>query len=78
MSPIGFENVKTGGQSVFKIDRISKHTCSLICNTKACGHRLTIEHDIPTVESGKYRGRSIGSTVGKNFCFLNIFYENNF
>ena len=59
------ENVKTGGQSVFKIDRISKHTCSLICNTKACGHRLTIEHDIPTVASGKYRGRCIAPTVGK-------------
>ena len=57
--------MKTGGQSVFKIDRISKHTCSLICNTKACGHRLTIEHDIPTVASGKYRGRCIAPTIGK-------------
>ena len=40
------QNTVTGHQSLYEIDRISKHTASLRCNARQCGSRLSIEHDI--------------------------------
>ena len=60
------ENPKNAELSIFSIDRMSKHTASLKCNNRRCGHRLTIEHNIATEGTGKYRGRSIASSVTKS------------
>ena len=50
------ENTNTGNQTLYEIDRISKHSASLRCCTRNCGSRLSIEHDIQTVPFGSGRG----------------------
>ena len=42
------ENIATGTEAFFQIDRIHKESASLRCNTRKCGHRLVIEHKLPT------------------------------
>ena len=38
------ENIATGTEAFFQIDRIHKESASLRCQTRKCGHRLVIEH----------------------------------
>ena len=59
------QNTVTGNQSLYEIDRISKHTAALRCIEKKCRARLSIEHDIPTEPFGSSKGRVIASTVLK-------------
>ena len=59
------ENTNTGNQTLYEIDRISKHSASLRCCTRNCGSRLSIEHDIQTVPFGSGRGRAIAPSVLK-------------
>ena len=47
------ENTVTGLFQLFQIDRISKTTAALRCNTRQCGHRLSLEHALATEPSGK-------------------------
>ena len=42
-----------------------KKVASLRCNNRSCGHRLSIEHSIPTEAFGKQKGRKIASEVTK-------------
>ena len=58
------KNTKNGKIAMFQLDRISKKIASLRCNTRHCGHRLSLEHNIPTEEHGKY-GRKIAESVTK-------------
>ena len=37
------ENIATGTESFFQIDRIHKESASLRCQTRKCGHRHVIE-----------------------------------
>ena len=59
------QNTATGNQSLYEIDRISKHTAALRCIEKKCRARLSIEHDIPTEPFGSSKGRVIASSVLK-------------
>ena len=52
------KNTNNGKLALFQLDRISKKTASLRCNNRSCGHRLSLEHIIPTEEHGK-KGRKI-------------------
>ena len=58
------KNTKNGKIAMFQLDRISKKNASLRCNTRHCGHRLSLEHNIPTEEHGK-KGRKIAESVTK-------------
>ena len=59
------QNTATGHQSLYEIDRISKHSAALRCVEKKCRARLSIEHDIQTEPYGSRRGRVIASSVLK-------------
>ena len=59
------ENTVTGLFQLFQMDRISKNTAALRCNTRQCGHRLSLEHALATEPSGKNRGRIIAKNVTK-------------
>ena len=67
------QNTVTGHQSLYEIDRISKHTASLRCNARQCDSRSSIEHDILTEPFGK-KGRSIASACnGPMSCDFSFF-----
>ena len=53
------ENIATGTEAFFQIDRIHKESASLRCQIRKCRHRLTIEHKLRTRKSGKYEGTRI-------------------
>ena len=55
------QNTINGNLALFQLDRIAKKVAALRCNNRSCGHRLSIEHTIPTEACGKYRGRKIAS-----------------
>ena len=42
-----------------------KKVAALRCNNRSCGHRMSIEHAIPTEAFGKHKGRKIASEVTK-------------
>ena len=44
--------------------QLSKKNAALRCNNRSCGHRLSLEHNIPTEEHGK-KGRKIADSVTK-------------
>ena len=46
------QNTTNGNLALFQLDR-------------SCGHRLSIEHTIPTEAYGKYKGRKIAMEVTK-------------
>ena len=59
------QNTTNGNLALFQLDRIAKKVAALRCNNRSCGHRLSIEHTIPTEAYGKYKGRKIASEVTK-------------
>ena len=59
------QNTINGNLALFQLDRIAKKVAALRCNNRSCGHRLSIEHTIPTEACGKYKGRKIASEVTK-------------
>ena len=48
------QNTINGNLALFQLDRIAKKVAALRCNNRSCGHRLSIEHTIPTETCGKY------------------------
>ena len=42
------QNTTNGNLALFQLDRIAKKVAALRCNNRSCGHRLSIEHTIPT------------------------------
>ena len=59
------QNTTNGNLALFQLDRIAKKVAALRCNNRSCGHRLSIEHTIPTEAYGKYKGRKIAMEVTK-------------
>ena len=59
------QNTINGNLALFQLDRMSKKVAALRCNNRSCGHRLSIEHSIPTEAFGKQKGRKIASEVTK-------------
>jgi len=59
------QNTKNGNLALFQLDRIAKKVAALRCNNRSCGHRMSIEHAIPTVAFGNHKGRKIASEVTK-------------
>ena len=59
------QNTINGNLALFQLDRMSKKVAALRCNNRSCGHRLSIEHSIPTEAFGKHKGRKIASEVTK-------------
>ena len=59
------QNTINGNLALFQLDRMSKKVAALRCNNRSCGHRLSIEHTIPTEAFGKHKGRKIASEVTK-------------
>ena len=59
------QNTNNGNLALFQLDRIGKNRASLRCNNRSCGHRLSLEHNIPTEAFGSQRGRKIASSVTK-------------
>ena len=55
------QNTNNGNLALFQLDRIGKNRASLRCNNRSCGHRLSLEHNIPTEAFGSQRGRKIAS-----------------
>ena len=47
------QNTTNGNLALFQLDRIAKKVAALRCNNRSCGHRLSIEHTIPTQAYGK-------------------------
>ena len=75
------KNTKNGKIAMFQLDRISKKNASLRCNTRHCGHRLSLEHKIPTEEHGK-KGRKIAESVTKEELhdiknWLKVFHDHS-
>ena len=75
------KNTKNGKIAMFQLDRISKKNASLRCNTRHCGHRLSLEHNIPTEEHGKY-ARKIAESVTKEELhdinnWLKVFHDHS-
>ena len=59
------QNTKNGNLALFQLDRMAKKVAALRCNNRSCGHRLSIEHTIPTEAFEKHKGRKIASEVTK-------------
>ena len=59
------QNTINGNLALFQLDRMAKKVAALRCNNRSCGHRLSIEHSIPTEAFGKQKGRKIASEVTK-------------
>ena len=66
------QNTNNGNLALFQLDRIGKNRASLRCNNRSCGHRLSLEHNIPTEAFGSQRGRKIASSVTKNYLIKKI------
>ena len=41
------QNTNNRNLALFQLDRIGKNRASLRCNNRSCGHRLSLEHNIP-------------------------------
>ena len=42
------QNTNNGNLALFQLDRIAKKVAAHRCNNRSCGHRMSIEHAIPT------------------------------
>ena len=75
------KNTNNGKLALFQLDRISKKNAALRCNNRSCGHRLSLEHNIPTEEHGK-KGRKIAESVTKEELldvrnWLKVFHDHS-
>ena len=59
------QNTNNGNLALFQLYRISENVAALRCNNRSCGHRLSLDHIIPTEPHGKYRGSKIASSATK-------------
>ena len=73
------QNTNNGNLALFQLDRIGKNRASLRCNNRSCGHRLSLEHNIPTEAFGSQRGTQNGLEIftGGPLHELVILFEKN-